>query len=82
MADSDVELGRLTARVDAMEKAQDHMEARQERILTAVTAIQQQLDKAAGGASVIRWALGFFGLTTIAGCIALAVQVRSLFDRG
>lgn len=57
------------------------MEDRQQRILDAVTAIQSQMDKATGGASAIRWLLGFLGLGTIAGCIAFFATVQKVLER-
>lgn len=57
------------------------MEDRQERILAAVTAIQSQMDKAAGGATALRWLLGFLGLGTVAGCIAFFATVRRVLEK-
>jgi hypothetical protein len=80
MAPNDSVFAQLVARVDAIEKQQDRMEDRQQRILDAVTAIQSQMDKATGGATAIRWLLGFLGLGTVAGCIAFFATVRQVFE--
>jgi hypothetical protein len=75
-------LGELKARVHVIEDQQTRMEDRQARILEAVQAIQSQLDRAAGGATVLRILLAFFGLSTLAGCIAFAKSINDLLPWG
>lgn len=76
MADSDARaIGNLEARVHAIELRQGLMEERQEQILEGLAKITSQLDRAAGGATVIRWLMGFLGLGSLGGCIAFAMSV-------
>lgn len=74
-ADADLIIGELRARMAAVERRQEQTEDRQEEILSAVRAIQSQLDQAAGGARVIRWATGFFGLSTVAGLVSFLAWI-------
>ena len=72
-------IGSLVSRVEAIEREQSKMSKRQDDIMTALTNIQSTLDKAAGGATVIRWIMGFLGLGSLSGCIALAAWVGGIF---
>ncbi len=74
-------IGSLLSRVEAMEREQAKMAKKQDDIMLALQNIQSSLDKASGGATVIRWIMGFLGLGSLSGCIALAAWVGGLVHK-
>lgn len=71
----------LAARVSHIEKEQARMSAKQDEILKGLDTIQSMLDKAAGGATAIRWVASFLGLGSLSGCLALAMWVANTLHK-